>query len=228
MSIGCGCLSGVLSGACAWKALLTLLCVFACAEVRSLDEDSFDWLGWNVSVELIDRTPCHSTYQFLSSGRGNREILGPRKTHFATTHHLGSISYKKGGTPCARKLEQTVGSALRGKLEANEHDSFRGLYWYPPGGFTEWHTDGSQVKGWRVYTALLTQENASSFVYMDATNHSVHVVQDRHFQANLFRVNGDTARPLWHAVISQQAHRFSVGIAISDALARQIIDAAIR
>lgn len=182
-------------------------------------------LGPNVTITLVDRRPCHSSYNLLSSGRSNTYTLGPRSTHFATTHHLGSISYKKGGSPCALDLQSAVGKALgaRGMQYKSTVDSFRGLYWYPPGGFTEWHTDGSQVQGWRVYLTHVSRENASSFVYRNPITRRAVFVPDRNFQANLFRVNGASPTPLWHAVVSPQAHRFSVGMAISDALADRLL-----
>ena len=157
-----------------------------------LDQEEFEWLGQNLTIGLLDRTPCHSSYQLRSSGRGNLDVLGPANKHFATTHHLGcappstafarndptpinacdallcacmqvsclmvrdtllgmrsrSISYKKGATPCSQALQDSVGTAFGATKDlqyASTRDSYRGLYWYPPGGFTEWHTDGSQV-----------------------------------------------------------------------------------
>uniref|UniRef100_A0A6U5ZD66 Prolyl 4-hydroxylase alpha subunit Fe(2+) 2OG dioxygenase domain-containing protein n=2 Tax=Guillardia theta TaxID=55529 RepID=A0A6U5ZD66_GUITH len=175
----------------------------------------------NATVRLDDRRPCHSTLSFISTGQASHHILGSSGTHFATTHHLGSISYRKNGTPCSRKLKELVSSTLKhgGLQYTDADDSFRGLYWYPPNGFTEWHTDGGQVEGWRLYLTDVEEENQSGFVYQ--AKDGVRRVGDRKFQANMFRlVRG---KSLWHAVYSTNTTRFSMGIAISHGLAMKIV-----
>jgi len=175
----------------------------------------------NATVRLDDRRPCHSTLSFISTGTASHHILGSYGTHFATTHHFGSISYRKNGTPCSRKLKEVVFSTLgrRGLQYPSPDDSFRGLYWYPPYGFTEWHTDGGQVEGWRLYVTDMDKEEASGFVYQGKDG--VKRVKDKKFQANMFRlVKG---RSLWHAVYSINTTRFSMGIAISHQLAMRIL-----
>ncbi|EKX47575.1 hypothetical protein GUITHDRAFT_162650 [Guillardia theta CCMP2712] len=150
---------------------------------------------------------------FISTGQASHHILGSSGTHFATTHHLGSISYRKNGTPCSRKLKELVSSTLKhgGLQYTDADDSFRGLYWYPPNGFTEWHTDGGQVEGWRLYLTDVEEENQSGFVYQ--AKDGVRRVGDRKFQANMFRL----------AVYSTNTTRFSMGIAISHGLAMKIV-----
>jgi hypothetical protein len=49
---------------------------------------------------------------------------------------------------------------------------------------------------------FVSQENQSHFVYRHPLDHVRQVVTDRYFQANLFRVDGASQNPLWHAVVS--------------------------
>ncbi|KAJ1495917.1 hypothetical protein T484DRAFT_1924366, partial [Baffinella frigidus] len=105
-------------------------------------------LSPNVTLMIEDRRPCHSTYSFVSTGQGPREALGRKDTVFASTHHLGSISYRKfDGAPCMDKVLAQMRIALgESRMQyPSVQQSFRGLYWYPPNGFTEWHTDGGHV-----------------------------------------------------------------------------------
>ena len=60
----------------------------------------------------------------------------------------------------------------------------------------------TQVQGWRVYMTFVSQENQSHFVYRHPLDHVRQVIMDRDFQANLFRVDGASQNPLWHAVVS--------------------------
>jgi len=46
----------------------------------------------NATVEIRNRRPCHSSYEFKSQGVGFTDVLGEEGTLFASTHHLGSIS----------------------------------------------------------------------------------------------------------------------------------------
>jgi len=58
----------------------------------------------------------------------------------------------------------------------NPEVSFRGMYWYPPGGFTEWHTDGHHVEGWRVYFTEVDIEKESYFAFINAIGKSTRVL----------------------------------------------------
>ena len=78
-----------------------------------------------------------------------------------------------------------------------------------------------------MYATVLTRENSSAFVYMDPLDHVSHEVRDRHYQANMFRVRGAAKSALFHAVVAQETHRFSVGIALSDKMAMRLLRAVI-
>mmetsp|Transcript_22475 Transcript_22475/g.53099 ORF Transcript_22475/g.53099 Transcript_22475/m.53099 type:complete len:318 (+) Transcript_22475:541-1494(+) len=193
-----------------------------CGDVElDVEEGLQEALGGNVSLVLDDLNPCHSRYRFKSTGAVHPEVLGPAGHHFATTHHLGSISYKKQEGQCSGRLASIINASLGlwGMQWSDPVRTFRGMYWYPPYGFTEWHTDGGHVNGWRIYLSNIDVEHQSFFVHKKGEG-SV-AIPDRHFQANMFQVI--PGQPLWHAVGSLSAQRVSVGIAISKKLAEKII-----
>eukprot|EP00282_Hemiselmis_andersenii_P043729 CAMPEP_0172060590 /NCGR_PEP_ID=MMETSP1043-20130122/8035_1 /TAXON_ID=464988 /ORGANISM="Hemiselmis andersenii, Strain CCMP441" /LENGTH=276 /DNA_ID=CAMNT_0012720345 /DNA_START=592 /DNA_END=1422 /DNA_ORIENTATION=- len=197
----------------------------SCGEVKmeAAGEELDEALGPNVTVQLVRRgETCHSSYHLFSTGRGCVGVLGAADVHFGTTHNLGSISVKKSmRIPCVRNLVALIGSKLRGWIQyKNPEVSFRGMYWYPPGGFTEWHTDGHHVEGWRVYFTEVDIEKESYFAFINAIGKSTRVL-DWHGQANMFRLI--PGKPLWHAVVSESAHRFSMGVAVSDSMARSVM-----
>ena len=50
----------------------------------------------NATFELMDRSPCHSSYIFSSTGKGDQRVMGVKGTRFGSTHHLGSFSGEGG------------------------------------------------------------------------------------------------------------------------------------
>lgn len=102
--------------------------------------------------------------------------------------------------------------------------SFRGLFWYPPRGFDSWHTDGTLAQGWRLY--LIDPDpradNGSSYLaFQDCVSGEYRRARDSRDLVNMFEVRA--GKPLWHAVASEQGHRLSVGIAISDGMAATLL-----
>jgi len=73
-----------------------------------------------------------------------------------------------------------VALGTQGMQYKNPMASFRGIYWYPPGGFTEWHTDGNQVRGWRLYLADIDEEGRSVMAVKDKDKRLL--VWDRFYQ----------------------------------------------
>mmetsp|Transcript_26462 Transcript_26462/g.53073 ORF Transcript_26462/g.53073 Transcript_26462/m.53073 type:complete len:253 (+) Transcript_26462:594-1352(+) len=194
-----------------------------CGSTQLQVEDELqEALGQNLTLELDNLSPCHSRYRFVSTGSSSHQgVIGMKGHHFATTHHLGSISYKKEKGLCSKRIATKIQEALgqAGMQYSDPFRSFRGLYWYPPFGFTEWHTDGNHVSGWRIYLADIDVENTSFFVHRSGD--SSLAVPDRFGQANMFRVV--PSQPLWHAVASVHAQRVSVGVAVSEAFAKRVI-----
>ena len=117
-----------------------------------------------------------------------------------------------------------LGAHHRGFLRYDTQVSLRGVFWYPPGGFDSWHTDGTLAQGWRLY--LIDPDprqasNSSYLAYRDSASGGYVRVADAAPRINMFEVNA--AAPLWHAVASARGHRLSVGLAISDATAAMLL-----
>lgn len=131
--------------------------------------------------------------------------------------HLGRLTYdhdKAQQTPLAQRIKAIFGE--QGRLS--------GFFYYPPGGFKEWHTDFEDPqpdsdKHWRVYLLNTTRDGKSWFQYLDRTGR-IRKVPDRNGYLNLFSLT--ESPPLWHAVYSN-THRWSVGIK----LATEVIEALI-
>ncbi|MEC7987497.1 MAG: hypothetical protein VX278_20190 [Myxococcota bacterium] len=86
----------------------------------------------------------------------------------------------------------------------------RGIFWYPNGGYREWHTnhpyDGkSQNAGWRIY--FVDTDGKSAFHYLD-TKGKMQIARDKPLFANIFYL--PPVKLFWHAVVSN-GNRFSCG-----------------
>lgn len=96
-----------------------------------------------------------------------------------------------------------------------------GNFYYPPGGFREWHTNKDDEPGWRVYYVRVTEPNKSWFNYVDPITNTMYSVVDRDGYFNLFDLNSEDGL-LWHSVYSD-THRFSLGLHITDEMAQTMI-----
>jgi hypothetical protein len=88
----------------------------------------------------------------------------------------------------------------------------RGIFWYPDGGYREWHSnypynDQTDRAGWRIYLVDVVEEGKSGFQYLDTDGQLAHC-PDRKGYANVFWLPHD--RFFWHAVYSH-TNRFSCG-----------------
>ena len=88
----------------------------------------------------------------------------------------------------------------------------RGIFWYPKGGFREWHSnfpynEQTDRSGWRIYLVDVEEEGKSGFQYLNAEGQNVHC-EDKIGYANVFWLPHD--RFFWHAIYSN-TNRFSCG-----------------
>ncbi len=97
-----------------------------------------------------------------------------------------------------------------------------GLFYYPPGGYTKWHTNRFDPIGWRMYYIDAVEPNQSWLGYMDNKSGNFHKLMDKSGYYNVFRVNNTLEDALWHCVYSN-THRFSVGIKVPDYFAHHVI-----
>lgn len=149
-----------------------------------------------ISQEFFHETDCipeTDKYQDLER-RGFKECYG----------------YSMEATPLAKGWMLNRGKISYSHLAWMLQFEQRGIFWYPNGGYREWHTnhpyDGAiESAGWRIY--LVDTEGKSSFNYLDA-NGALHKVFDKPLYANIFYL--PPVELFWHCVASK-GNRFSCG-----------------
>jgi hypothetical protein len=102
-----------------------------------------------------------------------------------------------------------------------QYTMVRGLFWYPKGGFREWHTNRFHLSGWRLYLIECDEDERSWFAYKHPKTGITHRIPDRRGYINIFKVTKDP--PLWHNVYSQ-TNRFSLGIHVTDEFMDNIVE----
>lgn len=100
----------------------------------------------------------------------------------------------------------------------NEYKNYildiKGLFYYPPGGFREWHTNMHDDTSWRLYYIHTTESNKSWFRYVPRGTSETVVLSDKTGHFNMFKLRKEKKDLVWHSVYSD-THRFSVGFKIS-------------
>lgn len=133
--------------------------------------------------------------------------------------HLGRLTYdhdKALATPLATRISELFGEDAR----------LSGFFYYPPGGFKEWHTDfedpqvDAAERHWRIYMLRTAKDARSWFQYVDARG-KVRKVMDRSGYLNVFSLT--ETPPLWHSVYSR-THRWSVGIKLKPSIIEALIN----
>lgn len=110
------------------------------------------------------------------------------------------------------KVDEIAKLRIQEILKLNGYFDFEntGHFWYPPGGYMEWHTN-SRNPGWRFYITYVDKPGKSFFRYRDPISGEIITIYDKQWNFRLFKVSLD--KLLWHAVYSN-THRFSIGYTI--------------
>lgn len=99
---------------------------------------------------------------------------------------------------------------IRHIIGGNIH--IRGIFYYPPGGFREWHSNKYDPPGYRLY--LVHSLGDSKFQYIDKNKEMISI-PDGDIVLNIFKVGtGDDT--LYHNVVSN-TDRWSIGFLCDDA-----------
>ena len=98
------------------------------------------------------------------------------------------------------------------RLALTPHFEQRGIFWYPPKGFREWHSNHpynrkTDIPGWRIYLVDVEEEGKSSFNFLDRNGTFTRCL-DRKLHANIFYLPKE--KFFWHSVVSH-TDRFSCG-----------------
>jgi hypothetical protein len=89
----------------------------------------------------------------------------------------------------------------------------RGNFYYPPGGFREWHSNRTHGAGYRMYFVACDNDNQSGLNYVDPVTDKVNTHYDKNEHANIFYVTDSKSEAFFHAVFSD-TNRFSLGFNI--------------
>jgi len=90
----------------------------------------------------------------------------------------------------------------------------RGNFFYPPGGFKEWHTNMHHEPGWAMYIVHVEEDHQSWFRYIDPLTKEMVTLWDFNGAVNFFKI--DSHRPFWHCIKSENTRRWSRGFMLPD------------
>lgn len=89
----------------------------------------------------------------------------------------------------------------------------RGNFYYPPGGFREWHSNRTHGAGYRMYFVACDKDHKSGLNYIDPLTNKVKTHFDKNNYANIFYVTDSKENAFFHSVFSD-TNRFSLGFNI--------------
>ncbi|MEO1134372.1 MAG: hypothetical protein AAFX40_16925, partial [Cyanobacteria bacterium J06639_1] len=88
----------------------------------------------------------------------------------------------------------------------------QGDYWYPRGGFRDWHTNKYDASGWRLYIVDVDEPEKSYFRIKHPQTDEIVTLWDRPGTFNFFLI--DPNRLLWHCIGAEDCNRWSKGFVI--------------
>jgi hypothetical protein len=95
--------------------------------------------------------------------------------------------------------------------------------YYPPGAFMGWHTNRYDVRGWRMYLAVVSEPHQSFFRYLHPDTGDLCTIWDATATTvSFFRI--DDQLPFWHCVASINAHRWSLGFSVPEGWLKVILE----
>ena len=147
--------------------------------------------------------------------------------HLTTPHcdicfNYNCIGGKGGMLSCVnhpiRHYMNKIYKSIYGNIKFTE---VRGLFWYPKGGFREWHTNQYHRQGWRLYLIYADEDEKSWFSFKHPETGKLHTIPDCSGHINIFKITKDP--PIWHNVYSQ-TNRISLGIHVTDEFIDKFIE----
>ena len=108
---------------------------------------------------------------------------------------------------------------------------YKGSFWYPPGGFREWHTNQNNVTGWRFYLISLKDHPEipnntnypNSFLSLMRGDEIIRC-PDSNYILRLFHLRDDKNDLNFHSVSSINQDRYSIGYQPSDKFVDYLIE----
>lgn len=105
-----------------------------------------------------------------------------------------------------------------------------GTFYYPPGGYREWHTNADKPAGWRMYYIRIPENGKSWFNYINPRTQTFIQVPDQDDCFVLFYLpdipavkSGERPDYFWHCVVSK-THRRSLGFRVPEDMVRNLLE----
>ena len=163
----------------------------------------------------------------------NFNILPKKSTTELTTYHMtapyydiyynyGYIGGKGAMLSCtSHPIAKYMANCYKSIYGTIKYTEVRGLFWYPKGGFREWHTNEYTRQGWRLYLVYADEDEKSWFSYKHPETGKLHTIPDKTGYINIFKITKDP--PIWHNVYSQ-TNRISLGIHVTQEFIDKFIE----
>lgn len=198
---------------------------------RSIVRDYFKKSkGWLTQASMSKHTEIE---KFLV--QNSRRPFGPEDTGGRTLNTIlnpwaSQWSYRFGKYSRRSFKKRILPSLAFGwkKLFGTEiqEENISGFFYYPPGGFREWHTNRWDGCGYRLYlvhtetcTGGKKSVGSSGMNLIVGYDQERVQIKDTDRTANLFEITKEP--PLWHSVWSNQ-HRYSLGLKLNAVQAMKI------
>jgi len=179
------------------------------------------------SLNLTEENMAYlSQYEKVMAGVSNKTILGefPNRTFELVKKNQISWMLSAGRLSHGKMFKK---SEMMKHFERTKGVVVTGVFYYPPGGYTVWHTNRYERPGWRMYYTKVIDNGKSFFAYRDPKNGEIHKVFDKHDHYNIFFVETKEQEALWHCVFSD-THRISIGLNVPEHFVQLVIDRSIK
>lgn len=118
-----------------------------------------------------------------------------------------------GGGRLTHRLLTRSDNPFRKRFLESHNVAISGMFYYPPGGYAEWHTNRGDSIGWRLYYIRTSEARKSWFRYKPPGEDKIYLEPDGREQYNIFYLDNHPDKLMWHSVYSD-THRFSIGFHI--------------
>lgn len=198
---------------------------------KRMYEDCFKYPNKAFYWRLEQEAPRPETKSGQDSKRMSQLLLGRLSEKFGAEIEGETVK----GWKAHRSKFKNVKLWTRHRREMKAELEKRGIevtgsFYYPPGGYREWHTNADKTSGWRMYYVRVLENEKSWFHYVNPSTNELVKVPDKDDYFHLFYLTDlkqvmSRARPeyFWHNVVSH-THRRSFGLQVSAEMVNTIFE----
>jgi len=165
-------------------------------------------------------------YANFKMPRRSRGVFGPDKKWMLVSGRLTHQSLVENDVPWYwwpfTWFDSSYKIPIHKRFYQQFHVKVTGLFYYPPGGYAEWHTNRYDIVGWRFYYIRTSEPNRSWFRYKHARNETIHLAPDGKEHYNMFYLERKEDELVWHSVYSD-TDRWSIGFNVPSTFAHLIL-----